>query len=64
MAPFDGPGGAPDEPDGCEPDDNEGRGTGAGAGGDGGAAGRTGTGASAAFAKGRKLWNSDTTLRL
>lgn len=64
LTPFDGAGGAPDEPDGCEPNDEEGGGTGAGAGGDGGAAGRTGVRVSTAFAKGKKLWNSERTLRL
>ena len=64
LAPLDGAGGAPDEPDGSEADDEEGRGADVGAGGDGGAAGRTSAGLSAALAKGRKPLNSETTLRL
>lgn len=64
LAVFDGTGRTPDESDCGETDDEEGTGAVAGAGDCDGVVGRTDATASATSAKGKKVWNSETTLRL
>lgn len=61
---LDGTGRTPDESDCGEADDEERAGTSAGTGDCDGVVGRTDATASATSAKGEKVWNSETTLRL